>query len=66
MKCIFVWVNVMRSVLSLHETPPAIEQAFKAATKVKYGLPTDMEMESIMLMEVSSLVEDIHIKTNET
>ena len=55
----------MKSVLNLNETPSALERSFKAATKLKRELPTDIEMESIPLMELSSLVEDIHIKTGQ-
>ena len=36
-----------------------------AATKIKGGLPTDLEMESIPLKELSSLAEEIHVKTRE-
>ena len=36
-----------------------------AATKLKVELPTDLQMESIPLKELSSLTEEIHIKTRE-
>ena len=39
-----------------------MERSFKAATKLRRELPTDIETESIPLMELSSLVEDIHVK----
>ena len=55
----------MKSVLSLDETPSALERPFKVTTKLEHELPTDIEMESIPLMELSSLVEDIHVKTQE-
>ena len=55
----------MKSVLSLDETPSALEIYFKAATKIKGELPTDLEMESIPLKELSSLAEDIHVKARE-
>ena len=55
----------MKSVLSLDETPPLLERSLKAATKLKVGLPTDLEMEDIPLKDLSSLVEGIHIKTRE-
>ena len=55
----------MESVLSLDETPSALERSFKAATKLRRELPTDMEMESLPLKELSSLAEDIHVKTRE-
>ena len=56
----------MKSVLTLDETPSAMERSFKAATKLRRELPMDIEMESIPLMELSFLVEDIHVKTRET
>ena len=55
----------MKSVLSLDETPSALEKSFQAATKLVRELPTDIEMESIPLEGFSSLVEDIHVKTRE-
>ena len=56
----------MKSVLSLDETPSALERSFKVATKLSRELPTDIEMESIPLGKLSSLVEDIHVKIRET
>ena len=56
----------MKSVLSLDETPSALERSLEDATKLSHGLPTDLEMESTPLEELSSLVEDMHIKTWET
>ena len=53
----------MKSVLSLDETLPALEKSFKTATKLKCELPKDIEMESITLEELLSIVEDIHVKT---
>ena len=38
---------------------------FKAATKLRHELPTDVKMEIMPLMEISFLVEDIHVKTRE-
>ena len=38
-----------------------MDRSFKPATKLRRELPTDIEMESILL----SLVEDIHVKTRE-
>ena len=55
----------MKSVLSLDQTPSALERSISAATKLKSELPTDLEMESIPLKELSSLAEDIHVKTRE-
>ena len=56
----------MKSVLSLDETPSALDRSFKAATRISLGLSTDLEMESIPLEGLSSLAEDIHVKTQET
>ena len=61
----FGGLNIMKSVLSLDETPSALERSIKAATKLKSELPTDLQMESISLKELSSLAEDIHVKTRE-
>ena len=58
-------LNAMKSVLSLDQTPSALERSFKAATKLRHELPTGIEMESIPLVELLSLVEDIHVKTQE-
>ena len=59
----FNGINIMKSVLSLDETPPSLERSLKAASKRKSELPTDLQMESISLKELSSLAEDIHVKT---
>ena len=61
----FGGLNIMKSVLSLDETPSALERSFKAAIKLSHELPTDLEMESIPLKELSSLAEDIHVKIRE-
>ena len=61
----FPGLNIMKSVLNLDETPSALERSFKAATKLNHELPTDIEMESIPLEELSTLVKDIHVKTRE-
>ena len=61
----FGGLSIMKSVLSLYETPSALERSVKAATKLKSELSTDLQIESIPLKELSSLVEDIHIKTQE-
>ena len=39
----------MEDALSLDQTPNALDRSFKAATKLKADLPTDLEMESIPL-----------------
>ena len=55
----------MKSVLSLDKTPSALERSFKAATKLSREFSTDIEMESMLLDRLLSLVEDIHVKTRE-
>ena len=40
-------------------------RSFKASTKLKRELPTDKEMETIPLTELSSLGEYIYVKTRE-
>ena len=61
----FGGVNTMKNFLGIDKTPPALERSLKAAVRLNRDLPTDLEMESIPLEDLSSLVEDIHIKTRE-
>ena len=58
-------LNIMKSVLSLDETSSGLERSFQAAIKLRRELPTDIDMESIPLEELSSFVEDIYFKTRE-
>ena len=53
----------MKSVSSLDKTLSALERSIKAASKLKSELPADLQMESIPLKELSSLVENTHAKT---
>ena len=55
----------MKSVLSLDKTSSALERSISAASKLKSEQPTILQMESIPLKELLSLVEDIHVKTRE-
>ena len=55
----------MKIVLSLDETPSALERSVRTAAKLRSELPTDLQMESIPLKDFSSLAEDIHAKTRE-
>ena len=43
----FSRLSAMKYFLGTDETPPASEQPFKAATKLKRELPTDIEMEIV-------------------
>ena len=42
-----------------------LEGSLRAATKLKADLPTDLQVESISLKELSSLAEEIQVKTRE-
>ena len=55
----------MKNLLGLDQMPPALERFVKAATKLRLDLPTDLQMKSIPLRDLSSLAEEIHIKTRE-
>ena len=61
----FGGVNSIKNFLGVDKTPPALERSLSAATKLKSALPTDLEMESIPPEELSSLAEEIHVKTRE-
>ena len=39
----FGGLNIMKSVLSLDETPSALERSFKSATKLSHEFPMDLE-----------------------
>ena len=60
-----VELNIMKNFLGIDRTPPSLQRLLSAAIKLKTELPTDLEMENIPLKELSSLVEDIHVKTQE-
>ena len=55
----------MKNFLGIDTTPPSLERSVSAASKLKSELPTDLQMESIPLKELSFLAEDIHVKTRE-
>ena len=61
----FGGVNRMKNFLGIKRTPPAQERSISPASKLKSELLTGLPMESILLEEISSLVEDIHVKTRE-
>ena len=56
----------MENFLGIETTLPSLERSISAATKLEAELPTDLQMESIPLQELSSLTEEIHIKTRES
>ena len=39
----FGGLNTMKNSLGIDKTPPALERSFKAATKLRRELPTDLE-----------------------
>ena len=47
----------MKSFLGIEAKLPSLERSISAASKLKSELPTDLQMESIPLKELSSLVE---------
>ena len=55
----------MKNFLGIDKMPPVLKRSLKAAAKFKGELPADLMMESIPLKDLSSLVEDIHIKTRQ-
>ena len=58
-------LNIRKSILSLDKTPSKLERSFKAETEPSRELPTDIEMKSIPLEELSPLVANIIIKARE-
>ena len=60
----FGGLNTVKNFLGIN-TAPVLERSISAASKLKSELPTDLQMDSIPLKELSSLVEDIHVKTRE-
>ena len=61
----FGGVSAIKNSLGIEATPLSLERSFKAASKLKSVLRTDLKMESIPLEELSSLVGNIHVKTRE-
>ena len=55
-------LNTMKIFLAVDKTPLALERSFKAATKLKNEFPTDIEMESIPLEELSSLARKFMLR----
>ena len=55
----------MKIFVSIDRTPPALERLFSPASKLKSELPTDLQMESIPPVELSSLLEDIFLLKHE-
>ena len=51
--------------LNLEQTPPSIDQSIKAANLLKSEIPTQTDIETKPLFDLSSVVEEICIKTRE-
>ena len=60
------WTLWNEKYLCINGVRPVLEECFKVATKLKRELSTSTETESVPLTELSSLVENVHIKTQET
>ena len=52
LRCRFGGLFAMENVIGIEETPPALEQFFKATTNRKCELPIYMERESVPLMKI--------------
>ena len=55
----------MKKFLNLEQTPPSIDRSIKAANLLKSEIPTQIDIETIPLFYLSSVVEEIRIKTRE-
>ena len=62
----FGGLTPMINFLNLEQTPPSIDRSVKAANLLKSEIPTQTDIETIPLSDLSSLVQDIRIKTRET
>ena len=51
--------------MSIEGDVPDLDRSFTAAKKLQEELPTDLEMESIPLQDLSTLAEHLHVATRE-
>ena len=65
LKTKFGGLTPMKNFLNLEQTPPSIDQSIKAANLLKSEIPMQTDIENIPLFDLSSVVEDICIKTRE-
>ena len=65
LKTKFGGLTLMKKFLNLEQTPPSIDRSIKAADLLKSEIPTQTDIETIPLLDLSSVVEEIHIKTRE-
>ena len=65
LKTKFGGLTLMKNFLNLEQTPPSIDRSIKAANLLKSEIPLQTDIENIPLFDLSSVVEDIPIKTRE-
>ena len=65
LKTKFGGLTPMKKFLNLEQTPPSIDRSIKAANLLKSEIPTQTDIETIPLFDLSSVVEDLRIKTRE-
>ena len=65
LKTKFGGLTLMRNFLNLEQTPPSIDRLIKADNLLKSEIPTQTDIETIPLFDLSSVVEDIRIKKRE-
>ena len=65
LKTKFGGLTPMKKFLNLEQTPPSIDRSIKAAALLKSEIPTQTDIETIPLFNLSSVVEDIRVKTRE-
>ena len=65
LKTKFGSLTPMKNVLNLEQTPTSIDRLIKAANLLKSEIPTQTDIETIPLFDLSSVVEEIHINTRE-
>ena len=65
LKTKFGGLTPMKKFLNLEQTPPSIDRSIKAANLLKSEIPTQTDLETIPLFDLSSVVEDLCIKTRE-
>ena len=65
LKTKFGGLTPMKKFLNLGQTPPSLDRSIKAANLLKNEIPTQTDIETIPLFDLSSVVEDNRIKTRE-
>ena len=58
-------LTLLKNFLNLEQTPPSTDRSIKAANLLKSEIPTQTDIETISLFDLSSVVEKTHIKTRE-